>query len=269
MHIFDTHCHLSDTVFSTDMNALVDRAAAAGVRDIMLVGICLDDSRKTLALAETRPEFHAAVGIHPHDAASCSKDALRELAELSRHPKVRAWGEIGLDFNRMRSPRPVQEKWFAAQLEAAGDAGLPVIFHERDSGGRFLDMLRVLGPPPAGGVVHCFSGSREEMTAYLDLGLMIGITGILTIRGRGAGLRELAADAPLDRMVVETDAPYLTPAPARNKFRRNEPAFVRHTLHRLAEVRGMDAKDLAPVIYANSRRLYRLPAPPEKAEGMK
>jgi TatD DNase family protein len=178
------------------------------------------------------------------------------LTRLAAQPGVKAWGETGLDFNRMFSPREEQERWFARQMEAALALALPLILHERDSQGRLLEMLRDLPSQNAGGVVHCFSGNRRELEGYLDLGLCIGITGVITMGARGAELRELVRLVPEDRLLVETDAPYLTPAPERNRHRRNEPAFVRAVLLKLAEARGQEPAVLAETIWANTCRLF-------------
>ena len=159
---------------------------------------------------------------------------MKTLEKLAGRPKVLAWGEIGLDFNRMHSPREIQEKWLIRQLAAADSLDLPVIFHERESGGRLLDILKQCHRHPGNGVIHCFSGTRPELLQYLDLGYHIGITGILTIQSRGADLRKLATEIPRNRILIETDAPYLTPAPEKNHARRNEPAFVRSVLLKLA-----------------------------------
>lgn len=256
MRIFDSHCHLEDAVFDADRDDVLARARAAGVTAAMVVGIDPASARRAVAVAEAFPGLYASVGLHPHDAGSGSEALLQELARLARHPRVRAWGETGLDFNRLFSPREVQERWFARQLETARDLRLPLILHERDSQGRFLAILRAVGPGPLRGVVHCFTGSTEELEAYLDLGLSIGITGILTHAQRGAALRRQVARVPAGRLLVETDAPYLTPTPERNRHRRNEPAFVRTTLLKLAEVRGEDPADLAATIWDNTCRLF-------------
>ena len=158
----------------------------------------------------------------------------------------------------MYSPRLDQEKWFSRQLQVADELKLPLIFHERDSRGRFLEMLRAMPADDRRGVVHCFSGNEDELRQYLDLGLYIGITGIVTIQGRGADLRRLAPLVPDDRLLVETDAPYLTPAPHKNKTRRNEPAFVHAVLSKLACVRQQDPDQLAARIWDNTCRLYGL-----------
>jgi TatD DNase family protein len=172
---------------------------------------------------------------------------------------VRAWGEIGLDFNRMYSPRQDQEHWFRRQLTTALDIDIPLIFHERDSQGRFLEILQEIAPKGLQGVVHCFSGNGAELEGYLELGLNIGITGIATIKKRGAALRELIPHIPDDRILVETDAPFLTPTPERNRHRRNEPAFVRTVLSKVAEVKNVDPDQLAPTVWENTCRLFGIP----------
>lgn len=256
--LFDSHCHLDDPSFRDDLEDVVARARAAGVERLMTIGVTLETSRKAVELAKTRPGVYASVGLHPHDAQEGSDDVLEELVRLSGNPEVRAWGETGLDFNRMHSPRDEQEKWFVRQLEAASERSLPMIFHERDSQGRFLELLKTCPPPPGAAVVHCFSGTRAELMRYLDMGYYIGITGILTLKERGESLRRLAPRIPPDQLLVETDAPYLVPEPERRRFRRNEPAFVRSVLLRLAEVRGEDPEGLARKVFENTCRLYRI-----------
>ncbi len=259
MNIFDSHCHLDDRTYDRDREAVIERARQAEVRALMVVGIDLPTTRRAVAIAEKYAHAFASVGMHPHDARHCDEKTLAELRALADHPRVKAWGETGLDFNRMHSPQADQELWFQRQLDMAADAGLPMIFHERDSGGRFLKILKNNWGPERTGVVHCFSGSDQELDSYLELGLYIGITGILTIHARGEALRTQARRIPVERLLVETDAPYLTPTPERNKFKRNEPAFVRTVLLKLAQLRGVPAESLAPVIWTNTCRLFRLP----------
>jgi len=200
------------------------------------------------------------VGVHPHDAEQCSQATLSHLRTLAESPSVRAWGEMGLDFNRMYSPPNDQEKWLHSQIEIARELQLPMIFHERDSNGRFLEILKSYSEAGLKGVVHCFSGNDTELDQYLSLGLHIGITGIVTLETRGRRLRRLASRIPANRLLVETDAPYLTPAPQKNKTRRNEPAFVRFVLLKLAEVRQEDPEMLADTIWDNTCRLYGVDA---------
>jgi TatD DNase family protein len=245
------------------MDHVVLRAADAGVQGMMVVGIDGPTSAQALSLARKHTAKDmvcvASVGVHPHDASACTEKIIQELAALAKNPEVRAWGETGLDFNRMFSPQEAQEKWFVRQLEAADELNLPLIFHERDSKGRFFEILKVhYGEVGRSGVVHCFSGNRKEMDAYLKLGLHIGVTGIVTIQTRGKELRELAVHIPLDRLLIETDAPYLTPAPEKNQTRRNEPAFVRSVLMKLAEIRKTDPESLAQIVWDNTCRLFTI-----------
>ena len=259
LNLFDSHCHLDDRSFFKDLEATLHNAQDNGVNHIMTVGVDLKSSQRAVELAESISGVYASVGVHPHDAKSCDETVLKALRRLAGKKIVRAWGEIGLDFNRMYSPRQDQEKWFVDQIQAADSLGLPMIFHERDSAGRFLEILKSYFNPERKGVVHCFSGNAADLASYLELGLYIGVTGIVTIKTRGAELRQLVADIPLDRLLIETDAPYLTPAPQKNKRRRNEPAFVKSVLLKLAEVLQEDPGTLAETTTANAMRLFNIP----------
>jgi len=256
MKLFDSHCHLDDSLYDKDIHKVIHRMHSVGVDAAMIVGTTLERCRKTVAIAESMPGIYASVGLHPHDAKDCNEDTLTALMDLSNHSSVLAWGEIGLDFNRMYSPKDDQEKWFVRQLEIGVNLNFPIIFHERDTNGYLLEILK----PPFGnglkGIVHCFSGTRHELHQYLELGLYIGITGIVTMKERGELIRKLVPLIPEDRILIETDAPYLAPAPERNKTSRNEPAFVRSVLYRLAEVRKEDPEELAEKVWNNTCRLY-------------
>ena len=266
MILFDSHCHIDDKGYDRDLPDVMERARAAGVRAVMAVGIDRKTSRRAIEIADRFNHVYTSVGVHPHDAIQCSGPVLQELRQLAEtNDCVRAWGETGLDFNRMFSPKEDQEACFTAQLAMAGELDLPLIFHERDSKGRFYDILKSEGPASRRGVVHCFSGTREEMFKYLDLGYYIGITGILTILQRGEYLRQIAPLIPEDRIVIETDAPYLAPKPQKNKHRRNEPAFVASVMSRLAEVRGTDPDTLSKAVFDNTLRLYDISMDPEPA----
>lgn len=257
MKLFDSHCHLNDKAYAKDTDQVIRRAKAASVDAMMIVGITESTCTQAVDIAAAYPGCYAAVGIHPHDATSCNENVLGKLTDLTANPRVKAWGETGLDFNRMYSPRADQEKWFVRQLEIANTLNLPLIFHERDSDGRFLDILTAhFGNTGCTGVVHCFSGSKTELDAYLGLGLHIGITGIATIASRGRDLRKLLSRIPKDRILVETDAPYLTPAPEKNKTRRNEPAFVRSVLLKVADVLETDPEELSDIIWNSTCRLF-------------
>ena len=258
MKIFDSHCHLDDRTFESDLEQVLLRAGKNDVFRMLIAGIDAATSQRAVALANDHEGIYAAVGVHPHDARHCSESVLAALAALAADPKVVAWGETGLDFNRMYSPRKDQERWFVSQLEMADTLGLPLIFHERDSNGRFLKLLDHTPVGDRRAVVHCFSGSPAELDRYLEMGFYIGITGIVTMKKRGRSLRRMLPHIPNDRLLVETDAPYLTPAPQRNKHRRNEPAFVREVLMKVAEVRGDDPKKLAQQIWHNTGTLFRI-----------
>ncbi len=258
MKLFDSHCHLDDAVFVKDMAEVYHRMDEADVVKAMTVGTDRKSSQKAVALADGRKRLYAAVGIHPHNAKDCTESDLEILRNLAANPAVRAWGEIGLDFNRMFSPVKDQEICLHEQIEIAEKLKLPIIFHERDSGGRLLQILDTVRNKIAGGVIHCFSGNQDELKRYLDMGFYIGVTGILTIKGRGAYLRELAATIPAERILIETDAPYLTPVPQKNKTRRNEPAFVRSVLVKLALIRKEDPEILADVLWNNTCRLFKI-----------
>lgn len=259
MILFDSHCHLDDTAYEGDLDNVIHRAEKEYVLGLMIVGIDIPTSLKAVRIARSHDHIITSVGIHPHDARLCSRDVLDTLVSLAKENScVKAWGETGLDYNRMFSPAEDQEACFTAQLEIAGSLDLPLIFHERDSRGRFYDILKSHGPQSRKGVVHCFSGTREELFKYLDLGYYIGITGIVTIEKRGEYLRSLIPHIPEERLVIETDAPYLTPAPYKNKYRRNEPAFVKSVLLKLAEVKGVDPEMLSQTIFNNTKKLYQV-----------
>lgn len=253
--LFDSHCHIDDRCYQEDFAAMLERAQKAGVDAMLIAGVDAKGAPKAVQLANRYDHIFAAVGIHPHDAQHCTDEDVAKLEALSRDPKVVAVGEIGLDFNRMFSPQKDQEKWFVRLLEMADQCELPIILHERDTEGRLLEVLEAHSQK-YNGVIHCFSGNEKELFRYLNLGLHVGITGIVTIQKRGARLRQLVPKIPIDRILIETDAPYLTPAPEKNKFRRNEPAFVGRVLHKIAEVRGEALESLAQTIWNNTCRLF-------------
>jgi TatD DNase family protein len=258
MKLFDSHCHLDDGSYHKDLETVIHRAKRNGIENMMTVGI---DQETSIRAVEITGKFHgiyASVGVHPHRASSCSDQVMKRLTDLAKNTKVCAWGETGLDFNRMYSPKDDQEKWFIRQIQTADERQLPLILHERDSQGRLLEILKTHPNKNRRGVVHCFSGNRLELDVYLDLGLYIGITGILTLQKRGSDLRILVRHIPLEKLLIETDAPYLTPAPQKNKTRRNEPAFVKSVLLKLAEIRDLDPEELADITSSNARRLFTI-----------
>ena len=258
MLLFDSHCHLYERSFDKDRDAVLQHAARGNVKAMMVVGADQRSSESAVALATRHEGLYASVGVHPHYAKSCCQDTLDRLAGLTAIDCVKAWGEIGLDFFRMRSGVKVQERWFLAQLEMAIGLNLPVIFHERQSSGRLLAILRDYGPLPRSGVVHCFSGSESDLEGYLALGLYIGVTGIVTVKERGARLRKMLPGVPVQRILIETDAPYLIPAPYSKQTRRNEPAFVGAVFDELCRIYPQRPQELAQAIWDNTCRLYRV-----------
>jgi TatD DNase family protein len=256
--IVDSHCHLADSRLDSELEGVLARAAEAGVATIVSVGAIgpIDNDRRTVAIAERYPHVFAAVGVHPHDAGECTEDRIAALRELARSHKVVAIGESGLDFHYMRSPIEAQERSLRTHLELAAALNKPVVIHCRNAEERLAAIVGETGMPPAGGLIHCFTGDTNAAGTFLELGFFISFSGILTFKNAGT-LREAARIVPDDRVMVETDAPYLAPEPYRGK--RNEPAYVCRTLEVLAEVRGQKKGILAELISSNAARLFRLP----------
>jgi TatD DNase family protein len=254
--LVDTHAHLTDRRFDLDRDAVLGRARAAGVGAIVVVGYDLASSRAAVALAGRMPWLWATVGIHPHDARLATPAEVAELARLAGHPKVLAIGECGLDYYRDLSPRDVQERLFVAQLELAAQCNLPVVVHSRAAMAETLEIL-ARHPLAAGGVLHCFDGTVADARRAVELGLYLSCAGPLTYR-RDQTLAQALAAVPLDRLVVETDCPYLSPRGHRGE--RNEPAHVRIIAADLARCRRLDEATLARATTANAAALFRTPA---------
>jgi TatD DNase family protein len=249
----DAHLHLDAPPFDSDRAAIIARATAAGVHLLVSAGTSVEGSRGVISLAERYSSVVAAVGIHPEAADSATGAALDELTALARHPRVVAVGEVGLDYYRDRVPRPVQREAFRAQIRLARAAGLPLVVHDRDAHEDVEHILRDEGVARV--ILHCFSGTPEMALRCAATGWTISMAGPLTF-AKSSGLREVAACVPLDRMLVETDAPYLSPEPLRG--RRCEPAFLIHTAHALATIREMDDEALAAALVQNARRVFGL-----------
>jgi TatD DNase family protein len=253
LDLFDSHLHLDDEAFAADREAVLGRARGAGVRGFVCVGTSLASSRQAIALAEAQPDVYAAVAIHPHDAADATPEALEALAGLARHPRVVAIGETGLDFYRNFAPRETQEQAFRAHLALASALRLPVIVHNRDAHAEVLRVLAEAAPPRV--VMHCFSGTVEAARACLDRGYYLGLGGPVTYRNARRAL-EVARFAPPDRLVLETDAPYLPPEPHRG--RRNEPAYLPLIARAVAHARGVAAGTVAELTTGNATAAFDL-----------
>ncbi len=255
MQLFDTHAHLHFPEFSDDLDAVLARARAAGVVTMVTIGTDRATNRAAVALAERLPDVYATVGIHPHDAGEASEHDFEEMERLARSPRVVALGEMGLDFFRNLSPREAQERALRRQLALARNLGKPVVVHCRDAHADMLTTLQEERVAEIGGVMHCFSGDVEMAKRCLDLGLFVSLAGPVTYKNART-LPEVARLVPDDRLVTETDCPFLPPQPHRGQ--RNEPAYIALTATRLAELRGIDPETLAATMTDNARRLFRL-----------
>ena len=255
--IIDTHCHLADRKLDADLEGVLQRAADASIGPIISVGAIssLETDRRTIEIAERYAHIYAAIGVHPHDAKDCDADRIRTLHELAQSKKVAAIGESGLDFHYMHSPIEAQEAALRRHLELASELDLPIVIHCRDAEARLVAIVREVGMPSRGGVIHCFTGNRDAAREFIALGFHISFSGIVTFRN-AREIQDAAPTVPDDRVMVETDAPYLAPEPYRGK--RNEPAFVRRTLEVLAKLRGVEPDRLAAITSENAQRLFRL-----------
>lgn len=252
----DSHAHLDDRKFDDDRAQVIERAREAGV-DTMLE-ICGTDIGEGsldlgIKLAEDHPFIHGAIGVHPHEANLYGPELERKLLDLSGHTKVVGWGEIGLDYYYDHSPRDRQRQVFRRQVELALNRGLPLIIHTREAEDDTIDILRETGAEI--GVIHCFTGTRRLAEAAIGMGFYLSFSGVLTFKTAGE-IREVAGTCPLDKILIETDCPYLAPVPHRGK--RNEPAFVIETAAKLAEIKDMSIADIARITSANFKRLFSL-----------
>jgi len=251
--VVDIGANLTHTSFRHDLDEVRARARRAGVETIIVTGTTVEESRAASLL-----DMPFTAGVHPHHARDCNDQTIPQLRELGSHPRCVAIGECGLDFNRNYSPHPDQEKWFVAQLELGLNLGKPLFLHSRDAHPRFVQILKHQAVTRA--VAHCFTGEREELKAYIELGLYIGITGWICDERRGKHLLELVREIPRERLLLETDSPYLTPRDMRPqpKARRNEPAFLAHILKTVARALGRPADEVAAETTRNARALFSL-----------
>jgi len=260
MQLIDIGANLTHSAFHSDLPEVLSRARDAGVAAIVVTGTSVAESTSALRTSNAYPEMiYATAGVHPHHARECDASTIPALRVLAQQPRVVAIGECGLDFNRNYSPHPDQEKWFVAQLELAIEVKKPLFLHSRDAFPRFAELLKQYKLPRT--VAHCFTGEKEELHAYLDLGLYIGITGWICDERRGAHLLQLVRDIPADRLLLETDSPYLTPRDMRPqpKARRNEPAHLPHILRKVAQALGRPPEQVAEETTRNARAFFGLP----------
>jgi TatD DNase family protein len=244
--------------FSKDLERVLERAHAAGLAHIVTVGSTLAESRRALKIAEKYDEVSAVVGIHPHDASEADEHAFLELTKLAGRKPVVAIGETGLDFFRDRSPRDIQEDSFRHHIDLAKKVNKPLVIHVRDAYPRAIEVLKEEGLPEAGGVIHCFSGSAEDAQTFLDMGLYLSFTGTITYEGKRnkRWSEEVISAVPLEKMMIETDCPYLTPHPHRGQ--RNEPAYVQLVADRVAELKGLTSEDVARITTRNAASFFNL-----------
>jgi len=253
--IFDSHAHYDDPAFDGDRDQLLESLRSRGVGNVVDVSANINDLPKILELAGRYDFMYAAAGVHPSEVGDLNEDNFTEI-ELALHdPKTVAVGEIGLDYHYDDTDKPLQKKWFARQIALAKETGYPIIVHSRDAANDTIDMIISENARDAGGVIHCFSYEKEMAARYLNLGFYIGIGGVLTF-SNARKLKEVAAYMPQDRILLETDCPYLAPVPYRG--RRNDSSMLTYVVDALAEIRGTDREEIIAVTADNAARMYRL-----------
>jgi TatD DNase family protein len=257
--LIDTHTHLDDARYDGDRDAMIARARAAGVETFITIGCDLTTSRAAVALAEQYPFVYASVGVHPHEVKHIADAWYDELRRLGAHRKVVAYGEIGLDYHYNNSPPNEQRHRFREQVSLARELKLPIVIHTREAQDDTIAILKEEKASEVGGVFHCFSGDAWLAKDALDLGFYLSFSGILTFQN-ATMLREIAKTVPMDRLLIETDCPYLTPLPHRGK--RNEPAYVKFVAERLAELKSVEvplsAEDIGRITTDNACRLFKI-----------
>jgi TatD DNase family protein len=259
MHV-DSHAHLDDPDFDADRAAVIERARAAGLHYLLTVGggTGPDNLEAPVALAERHDWIYATVGIHPHDARHFAERHAEQIRKLAQHAKVVGIGEIGLDYYRDHSPREIQKRVFVSQLELARHARLPIIIHCRDAWSELTEIIQAHWKSSGlGGILHCFSGDRQDALKFLDWGFQVSFAGNVTYK-KAENLREVAREIPLDRLLTETDCPYLAPVPYRGK--RNEPAFVIEVARTLADLHKLRAEEFGEIVVRNFERFFGIGA---------
>ena len=255
--LIDSHAHLDDLRYDTDRDNVLQRAQTAGIEAIVTIGCDLATSQAAVALAHAHPNIFATIGVHPHEAKEIGEGWYESFRSLAQHPKVVAYGEIGLDYHYDHSPREIQRQRFREQIHLARELALPLVIHTREAQEDTVMILREEGAVDVGGVFHCFSGDMWLAKDALDLGFYLSFSGVLTFKN-ATMLRDIAKTVPLDRLMVETDCPYLAPIPYRGK--RNEPAYVQYVAETLAEIRGNGSvESIARATVENTKRVFRIP----------
>jgi len=253
MNLFDSHCHLEDERFNDDRAEVMTRMQEAGVNRCLLAGSDMDSSERIVKLTREHPNVYGVVGVHPHEAKTWTEDCERKITEWVKEDRIVGVGEIGLDYYYDLSPREVQQQVFETQLMLAKRLNMPVCFHIRDAHGDVLNILRSHRQELPSGVIHCCSASVESAREYLDMGFYISFAGPVTFKNANK-LLDVAKFVPDDRILVETDSPYMAPVPMRGK--RNEPTYVQYVAKKIAELRDMDEEAFAQMAFANTCRLY-------------
>nr|WP_295970532.1 TatD family hydrolase [uncultured Bacillus sp.] len=253
--LFDTHAHLNAEQYQEDLSEVIDRALEAGVKQMMVVGFDRPTIRKAMELVELYDFLYASVGWHPVDAIDMTEEDLQWIEELSAHPKVRAIGEIGLDYYWDKSPKDIQQEVFRKQIRLAKKVQLPIIIHNREATHDIIEILREEGASEVGGIMHCFSGSVETAMECLDMNFYISLGGPVTFKNAKKP-KEVAKKVPLDKLLIETDCPYLTPHPFRGT--RNEPAYVKLVAEQIAELKSLTLDEVAKVTTENAKRLFAI-----------
>lgn len=255
MKIFETHAHYDDIAFSENRDFLLRQMHREGIEYIVNIGCSMESSRGITELVKQYDFLYGTVGVHPEDAGGLTEADMEELEELSGQDKILAIGEIGLDYHYDEPPRDIQKQWFVRQLDLAKRRQLPVVIHSRDAAKDTLDIMKAEHAGKTNGVIHCFSYGVEMAREYLNMGYYIGVGGVVTFKN-GKKLKEVAEYVPLDRIVLETDAPYLAPVPFRGK--RNCSLYLKYVAEELARLKGISAEEVCAVTFKNAKRLYNL-----------
>ncbi len=253
--IFDTHAHYDDEAFDKDRISLLPSLPTQGIEAVVNIGASIQTTKNTLKLIENYPFFYGAVGVHPNETGELNENLLNWLKEVARHPKVVAIGEIGLDYYWNEPDRETQKHWFIRQLNLAREVGLPVIIHSRDAAKDTLDIMKSQKSDEIGGVIHCFSYGKDLAREYLSMGFYLGIGGVVTFKN-AKKLKEVVEYMPMDKMVLETDCPYLSPEPFRGT--RNSSLNLPYVVKAVSEIKGISEEKIIEITYKNAKDLYRI-----------